>query len=88
MRALLDINVIIALLDANHVMHACARRWLERELETGWASCPVTQNGVLRILSQPAYPTPCSQAEALAPHQAGHLSARLGRPVVTMAVEI
>ncbi len=56
MRALLDINVIIALLDADHVMHACARRWLERELEAGWASCPVTQNGVLRILSQPAYP--------------------------------
>jgi toxin-antitoxin system PIN domain toxin len=56
MRALLDINVLIALLDADHLMHAAARRWLGRELDAGWASCPVTQNGVLRILSQPAYP--------------------------------
>jgi toxin-antitoxin system PIN domain toxin len=56
MRALLDINVIIALLDAEHVLHGVAQRWLARELDAGWASCPVTQNGVLRILSQPAYP--------------------------------
>ena len=56
MRALLDINVIIALLDADHLMHAAAQFWLSRELDVGWASCPVTQNGVLRILSQPAYP--------------------------------
>jgi toxin-antitoxin system PIN domain toxin len=56
MRALLDINVLIALLDADHLMHAAAQRWLGRELDAGWASCPVTQNGVLRILSQPAYP--------------------------------
>ena len=56
MRALLDINVILALLDADHLMHATAQCWLSRELDAGWASCPVTQNGVLRILSQPAYP--------------------------------
>jgi uncharacterized protein len=56
MRALLDSNVSIALLDAQHVMHAAAQAWLSQELEAGWASCPVTQNGVLRILSQPAYP--------------------------------
>lgn len=54
MRALLDSNVLIALLDADHLMHAAARRWLVRELDVGWASCPVTQNGVLRILSQPS----------------------------------
>ena len=56
MRALLDINVLIALLDADHLMHAAAKRWLVRALDAGWASCPVTHNGVLRILSQPAYP--------------------------------
>lgn len=56
MRALLDINVVIALLDVDHLMHAAAQRWLTHELHAGWASCPVTQNGVLRILSQPAYP--------------------------------
>jgi toxin-antitoxin system PIN domain toxin len=56
MRALLDINVIIALLDRGHVMHAAARRWMEREIDHGWATCPITENGVVRILSQPAYP--------------------------------
>ena len=56
MRSLLDINVIIALLDRGHVMHGAARHWMERELHHGWATCPITQNSVLRIMSQPAYP--------------------------------
>ena len=63
MRALLDINVVIALLDAEQVMHTQATQWLARELDNGWASCPVTQNGVLRILSQPAYPNHRPAAE-------------------------
>ena len=56
MQALLDVNVLIALLDAAHVHHGDARTWLEANIEQGWASCPLTQNGCLRILSQPAYP--------------------------------
>lgn len=56
MRALLDINVLIALLDAQHVHHALATQWLGAEIERGWASCPLTQNGVIRIMSQPSYP--------------------------------
>ena len=56
MRALLDVNVLIALLDAAHLHHTLAVRWLESELKHGWASCPITQNGCLRIMSQPAYP--------------------------------
>lgn len=56
MRALLDVNVLIALLDAGHVHHSRARRWLEQEIEHGWASCPMTQNGCLRIMAQPSYP--------------------------------
>ena len=63
MRALLDINVIIALLDGGHVMHRAARRWMERELEHGWATCPITENGVVRIMSQPAYPNPHPAAQ-------------------------
>jgi uncharacterized protein len=55
-RALLDINVVIALLDQGHVLHRTAARWLERELEHGWATCPITENGVVRIMAQPAYP--------------------------------
>ncbi|WP_313315630.1 TA system VapC family ribonuclease toxin [Pulveribacter sp.] len=56
MRALLDVNVLIALLDAAHLHHAKATQWLQREIGRGWASCPLTQNGCLRIMAQPAYP--------------------------------
>jgi toxin-antitoxin system PIN domain toxin len=58
MRALLDVNVLIALLDAGHAMHTRATQWLARQSNDGWASCPLTQNGVVRIMSQPSYPTP------------------------------
>ena len=56
MRALLDVNVLIALLDGAHVHHAAATQWLDRNIEQGWASCPITQNGCLRILSTDSYP--------------------------------
>ncbi|MCD8536245.1 MAG: PIN domain-containing protein [Burkholderiaceae bacterium] len=56
MRALLDVNVLIALLDASHIHHRRASAWLESEIKHGWASCPLTQNGCLRIMSQPSYP--------------------------------
>ncbi len=56
MRALLDVNLLIALLDGAHQHHGVARAWLEANIEHGWASCPLTQNGCVRILSQPAYP--------------------------------
>lgn len=69
MRALLDVNVLIALLDAAHVHHAVARDWLGDNIAAGWASCPITQNGCIRILSQPAYPgaeSPAAVAARLA----------------------
>ena len=58
MRALLDVNVLVALLDAGHLHHRQATAWLAAHARQGWASCPLTQNGCLRILSQPAYPNP------------------------------
>lgn len=63
MVALLDVNVLIALLDAGHVHHACATQWLAEHLDAGWASCPLTQNGCIRILSQTAYPNRAPAAE-------------------------
>ncbi|MCF7995019.1 MAG: PIN domain-containing protein [Chromatiaceae bacterium] len=74
MRALLDVNVLIALLDASHAHHDVAMGWLEREQANGWASCPITQNGCIRIMSQPAYPAPLpagAVAERLAEAVAG-----------------
>jgi uncharacterized protein len=66
MRALLDVNVLIALLDAKHVHHARSTRWLEANVSQGWASCPLTQNGCVRILSQPNYPNTVPAAEVAA----------------------
>ena len=58
MRALLDVNVLIALHDSDHVHHHVASRWLLANIERGWASCPLTQNGCLRIMAQPGYAQP------------------------------
>lgn len=66
MRALLDVNVLIALFDAAHVHHRTASDWLGANINHGWASCPLTQNGCLRILSQPRYPNAVPLAEAAA----------------------
>lgn len=54
-RALLDVNVLIALLDADHLHHARAAAWLAENIAAGWASCAITQNGCVRIMSQPGY---------------------------------
>jgi toxin-antitoxin system PIN domain toxin len=58
MRALLDINVLIALHDRDHVHHERAALWLEANIGQGWASCPLTQNGFLRIMGQAGYSSP------------------------------
>ena len=55
MRALLDVNVIIALLDPDHAFHERAHAWWAANRQRGWASCPLTENGVVRILSHPGY---------------------------------
>jgi uncharacterized protein len=56
MRALLDVNVLIALLDQAHPHHDMAFAWLRANIKHGWASCPITQNGCIRIMSQASYP--------------------------------
>ena len=65
MRALLDVNVLIALLDENHTHHATVSAWFAEHIEHGWASCPLTQNGCVRIVSQPRYPNALGVAEAV-----------------------
>ena len=58
-------NLLIALVDEYHVHHSAATDWLGDNLEQGWATCPLTQNGCLRILSQPSYSNPMSIVEAV-----------------------
>lgn len=64
-RALLDVNVLLALLDSDHVDHDRAMAWLDEEIAGGWASCALTQNGFVRIVSQPHYPSPVPPSSAL-----------------------
>ena len=56
MQALLDVNVLIALLDPDHSLHERAREWFSRNARSGWTSCPISQNGCVRIMSHPGYP--------------------------------
>ncbi|MFZ4775357.1 MAG: TA system VapC family ribonuclease toxin [Terrimicrobiaceae bacterium] len=55
MRALLDVNVLIALLDASHIFHQRAHAWWTEHSSKGWASCPLVENGVVRIIANPGY---------------------------------
>ena len=55
MRALLDVNVIIALFDPDHAFHERAHAWWVAYKKQGWASCPLTENGAVRIMSHPGY---------------------------------
>ena len=64
-RALLDVNVLVALLDRDHVDHGRATAWLRAEGGGGWASCAITENGFVRVVSQPRYPSPVPVAEAI-----------------------
>jgi hypothetical protein len=63
-RALLDVNVLVALLDSDHADHARARSWLGSQIAHGWASCAITQNGFVRMVCQPRYPSPIATAVA------------------------
>lgn len=65
MLSLLDVNVLIALLDENHVHHPDASTWFSDHVDEGWASCPITQNGCLRIVSHPRYPNGLEVADAI-----------------------
>ncbi len=65
MHALLDVNVLIALIDPAHKFHRTAKAWALKRGGLGWASCPLTQNGCIRIISQPAYQQPVPLQEAI-----------------------
>jgi uncharacterized protein len=53
--ALLDVNVLVALFDPDHVHHEAAHGWFADTGRSGWATCPLTEAGFVRVLSNPAY---------------------------------
>lgn len=57
--------MLLALLDADHVEHASAWEWLDADIASGWASCAITENGFVRVITQPRYPSPVPTAQAL-----------------------
>jgi hypothetical protein len=64
---LLDVNVLIAMAWPSHQAHERVQRWLARHAREGWATCPLTQSGFVRILSNPAFsPNALMPADALA----------------------
>jgi uncharacterized protein len=69
-RFLLDINVLIALIDPAHVQHDRAHEWFAASGKKAWATCPLTENGLLRIVGYARYPnsagTPAAVVELLA----------------------
>ena len=57
MTYLLDVNVLIALIDPQHIASEAAHTWFERTGRKSWATCPITENGMIRILGNTRYST-------------------------------
>ena len=53
---LLDINLLLALTDPMHVHHEPSHQWFAEKGQQAWATCPLTENGFIRIASHPNYP--------------------------------
>ena len=51
--ALLDVNALVALAWDSHVQHAAMREWFAAEGSSGWATCPITESGFVRVSSNP-----------------------------------
>lgn len=51
--ALLDVNALVALAWDSHVHHVAMRAWFTENALTGWATCPITESGFVRVSSNP-----------------------------------
>ncbi len=64
---LLDVNALVALAWDSHVHHAAVRSWMRSSGRAGWATCPVTESGFVRVSSNPkVLPSPIGVAAARA----------------------
>lgn len=64
---LLDVNLLVALCDADHEHHLAATGWFRAHRAQGWATCPLTENGLLRVLGHAAYPGGPGSPEGVRP---------------------
>jgi toxin-antitoxin system PIN domain toxin len=64
---LLDVNVLIALIDPTHIGHEASHAWFGNRGQHAWATCPMTENAVLRIVGHPKYPNSTGSPAAAAP---------------------
>jgi toxin-antitoxin system PIN domain toxin len=51
--ALLDVNALVALAWDSHVHHVTMRTWFAENRSGGWATCPITESGFVRVSSNP-----------------------------------
>lgn len=65
---LLDVNVLLALGDPRHVHHEAAHAWFGAGPRAAWATCPITENAFVRIVSHPSYPTRPGDAVVVLEH--------------------
>jgi len=64
---LLDVNALVALAWDSHVHHTRIRAWMRANGSGGWATCPVTESGFVRVSSNPkVLPSPIGAAAARA----------------------
>lgn len=56
-RYLLDVSVLLALFDPSHLHHERCHQWIVSQEPFAWSSCPLTENGFARAISNPKYPS-------------------------------
>ncbi len=79
---LLDVDILVSILDSAHVHHDAAMTWFRAvAVSEGWATCPLTENGLIRVVSHLSYPnlrlSTAHAAESL-PRLEFHESGRAG----------
>jgi predicted nucleic acid-binding protein len=65
---LLDVNLLLALTDPMHIHHQSAHGWFVEKGRQAWASCPLTENGFIRIASHPNYPNRPGDVDVIVTH--------------------
>jgi toxin-antitoxin system PIN domain toxin len=63
--SLLDVNVLVALADADHSAHRRVTAWFNARKQKEWVVCPFTEAGFVRVVTNSSYPGSFTMTEAL-----------------------